>query len=187
MIPIMSLWLPILLSAVTVFIISSIIHMTLGYHANDYKELPNEKDILEDLRKYNIPEGDYYFPRPKNMKDISSQEFIEKLKKGPVGLMTIKKRESSSMAKELSLWFIYSIIVGIFAAYIAGRALGPGAEYIAVFRFAGASAFAGYSLALLQNSIWFNKNWSATFKSMFDGLIYALFTGGIFGWLWPGV
>lgn len=187
MVPILSLWLPILLSAVAVFIISSVIHMALGYHANDYKELPNEKDIMDDLRKYNIPEGDYHFPRPKNMKDMSSQEFLEKLRKGPVGLMTIKKRESSSMAKELSLWFIYSIIVGIFAAYIAGRALGPGAEYITVFRFAGASAFAGYSLALLQNSIWFNKNWSATFKSMFDGLIYALFTAGIFGWLWPTI
>lgn len=185
MVPILSLWLPILLSAVAVFIISSIIHMALGYHANDYKELPSEKDVLDDLRKYNIPEGDYHFPRPKNMKDMSSQEFIEKLKKGPVGLMIIKKREFSSMAKELSLWFIYSVIVGIFAAYITGRALGPGAEYIAVFRFAGASAFAGYSLALLQNSIWWKKNWAATFKTMFDGLIYALFTGGIFGWLWP--
>jgi len=187
MVPIMSLWLPILLSAVAVFILSSIIHMALGYHANDYKELPSEKDILDDLRKYNIPEGDYHFPRPKNMKDMNSQEFLEKLKKGPVGLLTIKERKDVSMTKELVLWFVYSIIVGIFAAYITGRALQPGAEYIAVFRFAGASAFAGYSLALLQNSIWFNKNWSATFKSMFDGLIYALFTAGIFGWLWPGI
>ena len=187
MVPILSLWLPILLSAVSVFIISSIIHMALGYHANDYKALPSEKDVMDDLRKYNIPPGDYHFPRPNNMKDMSSQEFLAKLRLGPVGLLTIKQRQNASMAKELVLWFIYSIIVGIFAAYVAGRALEPGAHYLAVFRFAGVTAFVGYSLALLQNSIWFNKSWSATIKSMFDGLVYALFTAGIFGWLWPGL
>jgi hypothetical protein len=54
-----------------------------------------------------------------------------------------------------------------------------------VFRIASATAFTGYSLALLQNSIWYKRNWSATLKSMADGLLYALLTGGVFGWLWP--
>jgi len=180
-----TLLLPILLSAVATFILSSIIHMVLGYHANDYKELPSEKAVMDDLRKHNIPPGDYHFPHAKSMKDLNSPEFAEKLKQGPVGIMTIMKRTSPGMAKELILWFIYSIIVSIFAAYVAGRALPPGSHYLAVFRFAGVTAFVGYSLALLQGSIWYHRNWSATFKSMFDGLIYALFTGGIFGWLWP--
>ncbi|MCW8810597.1 MAG: hypothetical protein OQK52_01600 [Ignavibacteriaceae bacterium] len=187
MVPILSLWLPILLSAVAVFILSSIIHMVLGYHKNDFSTLPNEKQVLDDLRKHNLPEGDYSFPRPNNMKDMKSPEFIEKMKQGPVGMMTISKNGSPNMGKELSLWFIYSIIVGIFAAYVAGRALPQGAHYLQVFRFAGVTAFVGYSLALLQGSIWYKRSWSATFKSMFDGLIYALFTAGFFGWLWPGV
>ena len=182
MVPIPELWLPILLSAVAVFILSSVIHMVLGYHKNDFLALPNEKQVMDDL-----PEGNYSFPRAKNMKDMSSPEFIEKMKQGPVGMMTITKSGSPNMGKELTLWFIYSIIVGIFAAYIAGNALAPGAHYLAVFRFAGATAFVGYSLALLQNSIWYKRGWAATFKSMFDGLIYALFTGGIFGWLWPAL
>lgn len=180
-----ALWLPILLSAVATFIISSIIHMVLGYHKNDFKGLASEKQIMDDLRKYNIPAGDYHFPRPGSMKEMSSPEFIEKMKQGPVGFITFMKSGSPSMTKELVLWFIYSIIVGVFAAYVAGRALEPGEHYLVVFRFAGVTAFLGYSLALLQNSIWYKRNWSATFKSMFDGLIYALFTGGIFGWLWP--
>ncbi|MCW9095642.1 MAG: hypothetical protein OQJ74_07355, partial [Ignavibacteriaceae bacterium] len=70
MVPILSLWLPILLSAVAVFILSSIIHMVLGYHKNDFSTLPNEKQVLDDLRKHNLPEGDYSFPRPNNMKDM---------------------------------------------------------------------------------------------------------------------
>ena len=185
MVPILSLWLPILLSAVAVFILSSIIHMVLGYHANDYKSLPSEKQVMDDLRKQNIQPGDYHFPHPKSMKEMNSPEFIEKMKQGPVGVMTIIKRNSPGMTKELIMWFIYSIIVGIFAAYVAGRALPAGAHYLAVFRFAGVTTFVGYGLALLQNNIWYGRSWSVTFKSMFDGFIYALFTAGIFGWLWP--
>jgi hypothetical protein len=186
-VPILTLWLPILLSAVAVFIISSIIHMVLGYHKNDFVAFPSEKQMMDDLRKHKIPPGDYMFPKANSMKEMGSPEFLEKMKQGPVGVMTIMNSGSPNMAKELSIWFIYSIIVGVFAAYVAGRALEPGAHYLAVFRFAGVTAFVGYSLALFQNSIWYKRNWTATFKSMFDGLIYALFTAGIFGWLWPGV
>jgi len=71
------------------------------------------------------------------------------------------------------------------AAYIAGRALEPGAHYLSVFRFAGATAFFGYAFALMQQSIWYKRAWGTTFKSTFDGLIYALLTAGTFGWLWP--
>ncbi len=185
MVSIVSLWLPILLSAVAVFLVSSIIHMVFKYHKNDFLKLPSEDQVLDDLRKANIPPGDYYFPRAKDMKDMKSPEFIEKMKQGPVGFVTMLKSGSPTMAKELMLWFIYSIIVGIIAAYITGHAVKPGAQYLEVFRFAGCTAFIGYSLALLQNSIWYKRNWATTFKTMFDGLIYALFTAGIFGWLWP--
>jgi hypothetical protein len=185
MVSIISLWLPILLSAVAVFILSSIIHMVFKYHQNDFKALPAEDVVMDDLRKHNLPEGNYSFPRAMNIKDMKTPEFSEKMKKGPVGMLTIMKSGSPNMGKELTLWFIYSIIVGIFAAYIAGNTLPVGSHYLAVFRIAGATAFVGYSLALLQNSIWYKRGWAATFKSMFDGLIYALFTGGIFGWLWP--
>jgi hypothetical protein len=54
-----------------------------------------------------------------------------------------------------------------------------------VFRFAGATAFVGYGLALWQHSIWYKLAWSTTLKSNVDSLIYALLTGGAFGWLWP--
>ncbi len=187
MVSIISLWLPILLSAVAVFLISSIIHMVFQYHKNDFLKLPNEEEIMNDLRKHSIPTGNYSFPRAQNLKDMGSPEFIEKMKQGPVGMLTMMQSGSPGMGKELTLWFIYSVIVGIFAAYVAGRALPEGAHYLEVFRFAGVTAFVGYSLALLQNSIWFKRGWSATLKSVFDGLIYALFTAGIFGWLWPAI
>jgi hypothetical protein len=116
---------------------------------------------------------------------MKKPEFIAKMTKGPVVLMTVLPPGPPTMGSSLALWFLYCVLVGIFAGYIAGRALTPGAHYLEVFRFAGAAAFAGYALALLQNSIWYKRSWMTTIKSMADGLIYALLTAGSFGWLWP--
>lgn len=185
MVSIVSLWLPILLSAVAVFIISSIIHMFLGYHKNDFEKIPSEDQVMEDLRKSNIPPGDYMLPYCTDNKERQSQEYKDKLNKGPVTVMTVLPSGQMGMASSMILWFIYCVIIGIFAAYVSGRALAPAADYLSVFRFTGCTAFVGYSIALMQNSIWYKKKWSATIKSMFDGLMYALFTAGIFGWLWP--
>ena len=185
MVHIMSLWIPILLSAVLVFIVSSIIHMMLGYHRSDYKKLPSEDAVLESLRKFNIPPGDYHFPRPDSMKAMKDPAFIEKCAKGPIGMMTLMKPGPPSMGRELFQWFLYIVVVGIFAAYVAGRALAPGAPYLSVFRFVGTTAFACYSMALVQNHIWYKRSRSATLKTMFDGLVYACVTAGVFGWLWP--
>lgn len=185
MVSVFALWLPILLSAVVVFILSSIIHMVFKYHDADYKKLPDEGAIMDSLRKFNIPAGDYVFPRPNDSKEGRSKEFMDRYSKGPAGMITIFQTGPISMSSNLIQWFLYCIIVGIFSAYIAGRALEPGVPYLWVFRFTGATAFIGYSLALIQNSIWYKKSWGTTLRSIFDGLIYALFTAGVFGWLWP--
>ncbi|GAB4289848.1 MAG: hypothetical protein Kow0098_07970 [Ignavibacteriaceae bacterium] len=185
MVSIFELWLPILLSAAGVFIASSIIHMMLQYHKNDNKQLPNEDQIRNDLNKYNIPPGDYVVPYARDNKERQTPEFTEKMKQGPVIFMTVFPKGEIKMGKSFFLWFLYCIVIGIFAAYISGRALGPDAHYLAVFRFAGATAFVGYSLALWQDIIWYNRNVSAVIKSTIDGLIYALITAGFFGWLWP--
>ena len=185
MVHIMSLWLPILLSAVAVFLTSFLVHMVLRYHSSDYRKMPQEIEVLDALRKFNIPPGDYHFPHPGTMAGMKAPEFIERRTKGPVGMVTFFKPGPPGMGAELFQWFLYSLLVGVFAAYIAGRALTPGAPYLSVFRFAGTTAFLAYSMALLQNSIWYKRAWSSTLKTMFDGLLYGLVTGGVFGWLWP--
>jgi hypothetical protein len=184
MVPILSLWLPILLSAVLVFVASSIIHMLLPYHRTDFRKVPSEDEAMEALRNLNIPPGDYVMPFAGDPEAMKSEDYIAKTKKGPVVFMTVLA--DFGMTKSLALWFIYCIVIGVFAAYIAGRTLGPGAHYLSVFRFAGTAAFGGYVLALWQNTIWYKRALSSTLKSSFDGLIYALLTAGVFGWLWPG-
>ncbi len=185
MVTIMSLWLPILLSAVFVFIISSIIHMFIPYHKSDFGKVNSEDEVMDALRKFDIPPGDYVMPHAGSMEAMKSQEFKDKHIKGPVALMTVMKSGEMNMTGNLVMWFLYIVLVSILAAYIASRALEPGAYYLSVFRFVGAATFMCYSIALMQNSIWLKRKWSTTFKSMFDGLIYALVTAGTFVWLWP--
>lgn len=180
-----SLCLPIIVSAVIVFIASSVIHMAVPWHKDDYQTLPNEAGVLDAMRPFNIPPGDYMAPRCTSMKEMKTPEFTEKMKKGPVVVMTVLPSGPGKMGAQLALWFIYSLVVSTFAAYVAGRAKGPGTHYLEIFRFAGTTAFAGYALGLFQQSIWYKRSWGTTIKYVIDGLLYALLTAGTFGWLWP--
>ncbi|MGH6629125.1 MAG: hypothetical protein ACREB3_05285, partial [Burkholderiales bacterium] len=116
--------------------------------------------------------------------DRNEPAFRDKLKGGPVAFLTVMPSDFG-MGKSLTLWFLYCLLMGGFAAYIAGHALAPGADYLEVFRFAGAAAFGGYSLGFMQSSIWYGRSWGVTFRLMADGLVYSLLTAGTFGWLWP--
>jgi hypothetical protein len=185
MVALTSLWAPILLGGVLVFVVSSIIHMLLPYHRTDFGTLPAEDDVMEALRRFKIPPGDYLVPCAGTPDRMRAADFQEKMKRGPVALMTFMESGPPKMGKPLTWWFVYSLVVGLFAGYVASRALPPGAAYLDVFRFTGTVAFVGYALALWQNSIWYRRSVSATAKSTFDGLVYALLTAGAFGWLWP--
>ncbi len=187
MISILSLWLPILLSAIAVFIVSSFINVLLPWHRNDWKKVPAEADVMSSLRGFAIPPGDYVLPHAAGPQEMNSDAYKEKVKQGPLALITIMDTSSQNMAKSMVSWFVYCIVISILAAYIATRALTPAAEYLEVFRFTGATAFIGYAMSLPQNSIWFHRSWGSTVRFMIDGLIYGLLTAGFFGWLWPEV
>ena len=184
MIGLSALWLPILLSAVLVFVASSLIHMVSPWHKTDYPKMANEAEVMGALRPLGIPPGDYFFPRPAGRDDMKSSAFAEKLKRGPVATLTVMPG-GLSMGRNLALWFVYIVVIGVFSGYVAGRALPAGAPYLRVFQLAGATAFIGYSAALWQMSIWYHRSWTTTIKSTVDGLIYAMLTAGTFGWLWP--
>ena len=179
------LWLPIVVSAVIVFALSAIIHMMLPYHRNDFSKLPSEDAVMDALRPFNIAPGDYMVPCAGNPESMRTPEFSAKMAKGPVVIMTAIKPGPPNMGANLVQWFIYCVVVGVFVAYVSGRALPHGASYLHVFRFAGVTAFIAYSVAMWQDSIWYKRKWSTTLKSNFDGLLYALVTAGFFGWLWP--
>jgi hypothetical protein len=185
MVAVTSLLIPIVVSAVIVFLASSIIHMATKWHKNDLKKFPNEDEVMNALRGLNLRPGNYSLPKPGSTKEMQSPEFQAKAKAGPVAFITIKESWDFSMGGPLAMWFGYSLIVSLFAGYIAGVAFGPGTEYSRIMQVAGCVAFVGYSLAQMHESIWWGRNWGWTARNMLDGLLYGLLTGGTFGWLWP--
>ena len=185
MVSIVSLALPILLSAVFVFIASSILHMVLKFHQKDFQAVPNEDGMLDAFRLSKVAPGDYCMPYAGSMEAMKSPAFLEKFKKGPVVTMTVSAGGPLHMGSQLMQWFLYSVVISIFTAYLTGRVLPADANYLDVFRVAGTVAFMGYAMALPPISIWYKRNWGTTMRSMADGLIYALITAGTFGWLWP--
>lgn len=187
MVPILTLWLPILVSAVAVFILSSIIHMFLGYHASDMQPLAAEDEIMASLREHNVQAGNYAMPYAGSAEAMKDPAYVGKREQGPVGFLWVVPSGNTGMGKQFVTWFIYSIVVSGFAAYIAGRALGPGAEFASILRFAGASAFGAYAFGTWQYSVWWGQKWSSAAKNTLDGLIYGVATGAVFAWLWPGM
>ena len=185
MVPLTSLWLPILLSVVIVFVASAIMHMALSYHKSDYRKLPDEDRVTDALRSAGPTPGPAYFFPYFSFKEMKSAIVVEKLKRGPVGLLTVLPSGPPTMGKNLVQWFLYCIVISIFAAYLAGRTLAPVTAFWQVFRIVGTTAFLGYGAAHAQESIWSGRSWAVTFKHIFDSLIYAVLTAAMFGWLWP--
>jgi len=177
-----ALWLPILLAAVIVFVASSIMHMVLPYHHNDYKKLPDEDKAREALR--GTPRGLYVIPFGTH-KEMHSPAMQEKYRQGPVGMLTVFPSGPPAIPKFMALWFVYCLIIGFFVAYLTFHTVARGADYLAVFRVAGTAAFLAYGLGNISNGIWKGQPWSSVIKEVIDGLIYGLLTGGTFGWLWP--
>ena len=185
MVPIQSLWAPILVAAVAVFVVSSIVHMVLRYHNRDYRALPREAETLAGLRQASLTPGMYFFPHASNPKEMGSPEMLAKYQEGPVGHLTVMPSRAPAMGKHLTQWFLFCVLVSVFAACIAGAVLAPGADNRAVFHVIALASFLAYGVGRMTDSIWMGHPWSATAKQLFDGLLYALATAAAFCWLWP--
>jgi len=181
-----SLWLPILLSAVLVFITSSIVHMVLRYRHRDYQPLPNEAAVRAAIRSGNPQPAQYIIPYCPSPKEMQSPEMKQKFTEGPVAVMNIIRPGLPAMGKNLIQWFVFLIVVSFFIAYVAAHCIPSGAQYLHVFRIVGGVGFLAYAAGTVPPSVWMGKPWSITSKDIFDGLLYGLVTAGTFGWLWPG-
>lgn len=180
-----ALWLPVVLSAVLVFVLSSIIHMVLKYHNRDYRKLPNEDAVRAALRAGNPEPRQYVIPYCAEMKEMESPEMRQKFIDGPVGVLNLRRPGPPTMGPMLLQWFVYTLVVSLFVAYVAAHAIPARASYLDVFRIVGAVGFLAYAAGQVPAAIWMGKPWAVAGKEVFDGLLYGLVTAGTFGWLWP--
>ena len=183
--PFGSLWLPVIVSAIVVFVASSILHMALKYHKADVKPLPNEDAVREALAKGNPAPGVYFTPHCADMKQMKDPAVVAKFEKGPVAMLTVYPKGAPMLPKHLALWFGFSVLVSFFAACVARHTLHPGDAGMLVMRITGTVAFAAYGLSHVSDSIWKGQPWANTARAVVDGALYALLTGLTFRLLWP--
>ncbi|NND70634.1 MAG: hypothetical protein HKN43_03560 [Rhodothermales bacterium] len=187
MVSISALWLPILVSAVAVFIVGFIMNMVLPHHRNDFSKVDNEDGFQDALRSHNLTKGQYFVPYANSSASMKDPDYIKRAEKGPVALVHVIDNGVGPKPQQLGIYFVELLIISLFVAYISGMAFGPGTDYLQIFQIAGSVAVIAHIGALIGNSVWWGFTWSSTFKHMFDGVIYGLVTAGIFGWLWPGM
>ena len=185
MVTITALILPILLSTALVWVASALIWTVLPWHKKDFAGLPDEDSALASLRAQNLPAGQYVFPHATSPAEMKEPGMREKYDEGPAGFMTVLPRGVPAMGKAMALSAVFYIVIGVAVAYVAGRTLAPGAEYMAVFRLTGTIAWLAHGAAFVQDAIWFGRPWSSIGKALLDSFIYALLTAGAFAGLWP--
>jgi hypothetical protein len=178
------LWLPIVVSAVLVFVASSLIWMVLGADKWHVRRLADEDAVREVLLKQSVAAGMYSIPygTERSRKEAA---FREKLEKGPVAVLTVRRPGLPNMGAFLGGWFLYLLLVSYVVALVCGHAFARGTPFMRVFRVAGAVAFAAYSLGNIPNAIWWGRPWRSALKEVGDGVVYALLTAATFAWRWP--
>ncbi|MGD8867723.1 MAG: hypothetical protein PVI01_08830 [Gemmatimonadales bacterium] len=179
-----SLWLPILLSAVIVFFAAFVAWMVLPHHRSDWVGIANEWRLLQAIEDLGLERGQYVFPRAMTPEGAKEPEASEKLKTGPVGSLII--RDAPNLKRSLIYYFLFTLAVSFLVAYVGYAAIPVAAGYAHVFRVLGTTAFLAYAAAEVPTAIWFGHTWGSVWKSVVDGLAFGLLTGAVFGWLWPG-
>ncbi len=185
--PFGSLWLPVVASAVAVWLVSSILHMALKYHKADYKRLGNpasEAAVAQALRAIGPAPGVYPIPycEPSQMKD---PENLKKYEEGPVGMITILANGAPNMGRYLGLWLGFCFLVSFTAGYVARHTLEVSSDPMEILRITGALAFVGYGYGNFQDAIWRGMPWSNAMRGLIDAVIYSVVTGMVFRLLWP--
>ena len=185
MLALISLWLPILLSAIFVFIASSLVHMVFKWHNSEYLKLPNEDEVRDAIRKESPGPGQYVLPYCTDMKEMGSEDMKKKYVDGPLGILYLKPNGMPKMGPPMISWFLFNVLVAIFTGVLAWHTLHVGAHYRAVFHLVAIASFMAYGLGGIPGAIWMGRPWRSVFKELADAIIYALLMAGTFGWLWP--
>jgi hypothetical protein len=179
------LWLPILVTAVFIFVASSLIHMVLKWHNSDYRKLANEDEVRAAIRAGTPAPGLYVVPHCADMKDMQNTDMMQKFAEGPVGFVTLRRAGPPRIGASLIQWFVFTVIIATAAACLALQAYGIGAHPHQAGHMVGIVSLLVYAGACVPEGIWMARPWRSVFKHGVDGAIYATISALTFMWLWP--
>ena len=127
------------------------------------------------------------FPYADSPAAMKEERVSKAFEEGTAGFITVLPRGIPNMGRNMALSAILNVVVASLVACVACLTLAPGADYMTVFRVTAVATWLAYGTGTVYDAIWFGRPWSGVFKGFGDALIYALLTGGAFGWLWPEV
>ncbi|MFI5235206.1 MAG: hypothetical protein ACHQXA_05790 [Gemmatimonadales bacterium] len=186
MIPLTSLWLSILLAAIFTQIAGVILRVAFKHHNKDWKgPFPDEAGFRANAQKTGLAPGQYAVPHCADMKQMNSPDMQQKMKDGPVAVITVGHPGLFKMGPHMGQQFAFHLVVSILVAYVGAVTLGTGALYLNVFQVTGTAAILAYAAANVPGSIWFFKPWDVLWRELFDGIVLGLVTAGAFGAFWP--
>lgn len=187
MLALSSLWLPIVLSAVATFAAGFVLWVVLPHHKTDWSALPDEGAAMTALRSQNLKPGMYHMPHAGHDKNPQANpEWIAKVEAGPPAFVVVMPKSTMlNMGPTLGKNFLYLLLMGLMVAYVGSAALPAGTDYLKVFQVTGATALIGHSMGAFPKGIFWGWSRAAVTKEFLDGVVYALVTAGVFGWLWP--
>jgi len=177
------LWLPILLSAILVFLLSAASHMFLPWRRNEFRHVPQSDAVQAALR--GLPPGQYLFPASADSRERMTAEWMQRWAAGPSGWITLAPQGPINMPRNLGLSFLVNLLVSVLTAYVAALALGPSTPYLEVLRLVSTIGFMSYAVGTSFNSIWYSRPWKDYAADLVDALVYGFAMAGVFGWLWP--
>ncbi|MDA1260971.1 MAG: hypothetical protein O3A20_10170 [Planctomycetota bacterium] len=185
MVELTSLWLPILVSAAAIFFLSFLMWMVLPHHHKDHGALKDEDGLMSALRAQGVKPGLYAFPHCAGSAQMKDPEWMKKRDAGPSGFLNVCPARAWNLGAALGKWFILLIVICTTVAYAGTIALPAGAAYMTVFRLTGTCLLLAFCSNIISDCIWKSHPARPVLMHVFDGLVYALVAGGIFGWLWP--
>ncbi|MGH7242992.1 MAG: hypothetical protein ACREJD_06195 [Phycisphaerales bacterium] len=182
----LSLWLPIVLSAAAVWIVSTIFGMPFLHHKNDWIGLSpaDEDSLMEGIRSRGIKPGNYLFPDFRTREAMESEKVSKALQEGPVGHLSIWQ-PPLTMGGKLAGTFVVYLVASALIAYLASVVLPRAAEFAKVFQVVGTAGILAYSFSFIPNALWFGAYKRTILISIVDGVVYGVITGAIFAWRWP--
>ena len=178
------LWLPILLSAAAVWVISIMASVALPHHKQDWIGLPDENGLMDYIRRSGIKPGNYLFPDFRTREAMKSEKVEKALKEGPVGHLSVWQTPLTMGGKMVATFIVY-LVVSTLIGYLTRVALPGAAPFAKVFQVAATAGILAYCFSFIRNAVWFGSYKRTIVANVIDGIVYGLITGAIFAWRWP--
>lgn len=184
---VLALWLPIVLSAAAVWIVSVIVWTAMPHHKQDFIGLPDspgEDGFMDYLRRSGIKPGNYAFPDCHKPGAMKSEKVQKAWQEGPVGHLSVWKTPLT-MGDKMVGTFVVFVVVSALIAYLTRVAFPGPSPFAKIFQFATTAGILAYCFTSIPSALWWGSYKRTIVANFIDGVLFAVITGAIMGWGWP--